>query len=123
MSKTATMNEYTERLREWQCAVVEWMGWDPEQVYQLDDYIDGGWHRLDWRALERQSSPRRGYEVPLSFQSDHVDGIRFQGGARFHDPAEWDELIAAVGEKPRLITRDQELILKGLAYKREVEGR
>lgn len=111
-----SVTEYTEKLREWQRGVCEWMGWNADEVYEITDTLDGPWLKIEWTAFTQQPPPRVGYPLPLSGWGDE-DGTRFRGGAvlRGDEP---DTLRAAVGEKPRLLSRNDELILKGLACER-----
>lgn len=112
---TTDPTEYGELLRGWRQRVCEHLGMDPTQVLMLDDTREArGGITLAWTAVSRQES-RIGSMYRWAWESsgNADDGPRFTAWAGL-SPFEWAEVIAVAGEKPRLLTREQELMLKGL---------
>lgn len=104
---------YSERLREWQCGVVGWLGLNSSEVYRLEVTRERHMRAVGWKAIARQPDPRVGRAGPRGLQSD---GERVtHTGSVWLTPPEWADLIGDAGEEPELLTRQQESMLRGLA--------
>lgn len=101
---------YLEDLRAWRRRLCEHLGLNPEQVFRLDDLPD---YTVGWRATDPQD-PAVGLATPVRAERTGDDPVFYRGEVLFR-PDEWEEVIAAIGPKPELLTREEKLILKGLA--------
>lgn len=117
--------EYPELLRQWKFRVCAALEMNPAQVFRLNEKLQSapwpyepGWD-LHWRAIEpQQPTGVTAYqEYPWS---DGENSVCHKGTANL-TPTEWAAVLEVAGPKPQLFTREQELILKGLAAE-EREG-
>ena len=110
-----TLSEFDERLCEWRARVCEHLGMDSTQVLSLDEtHEPRGGVAIEWKAISHQE-PRIGsmYEWAWKSSGDAGGDPVFTGRAGM-SPYEWADVLVVAGEKPRLLTREQELMLKGL---------
>lgn len=115
-----TLSEYAENLRAWQAAVATWLGLDPARVFALRDDRAGDILDISW-GTHSPDRPIRGHWrgwVPVATGSDSGDPTIFRGEVALDGPDQ-AELARTVGEKPQLLTREQELMLRGLAAEEE----
>lgn len=114
---------FVEALRTYNLAAAEWLGLDPGQVYRMDvtepapssdSYSPPSLVTVRWTATERQT-PKVGYREWGTHYD--LDGVSHSGRITLNAP-DGEAFMAAIGPKPRQFTREQELILKGLAAER-----
>jgi hypothetical protein len=95
--------------------VAEWLGLDLQSTYQVSADYDNG--TIVWASVA-QEQPRHG-QTNRGFYSDGERTVCT--GETWLDGVEVESFRATVGPRPRLMTRDEELRLKGLLYEQERE--
>lgn len=110
-------NEYGHHLRRWHASIATHLGWDANQVISIWDDLDHSPPSVSYRAVARQPDPLMGRSEPYSVTSDG-ESTYWRGQVVLADK-EAADLLETVGPKPRLMTREQELMLKGMLYKDE----
>lgn len=116
MSKDTEMlppivREYVTALDTWNLAAAEWLGLDPDEVFDLDITQDGGEVRGAWKSVSLQSVRLGGDEAAVTFGDERTTyegtfALRGQDAVEFND---------AVGPRPDLLTPSERERLERIA--------
>lgn len=117
MTAATTVAEYDAQLRAWKLRLCEWVGLNPDEVYALNHSREV----ITWQAIEQQPEPKQGKPLNTSISGDG-DTVTYSGEIYLGYP-DIERMVEACGPKPQLLTREQELMLKGLAAERAEEDR
>lgn len=108
------VREFTEALRAYNLAVAGWLNLNPEQVFSLDVEENDAPEpfRVTWEATERQQ-PRLGHPGAWGMRN-YGDENTIHSGEVLLSWMDAQEMVAVVGEKPRMFTAEEEARLRAI---------